>query len=58
MNPPGAPRTEAIIAKVPVERLGTPDDIADAVAFFTSERAGFVTGQVLYVCGGMTIGSV
>lgn len=58
VNPPGAPRTEAIIAKVPVERLGTPDDIADAVAFFTSERAGFVTGQVLYVCGGMTIGSV
>lgn len=58
VNPPGDPRTEAIIAKVPVERLGTPDDIADAVSFFVSDRAGFVTGQVLYVCGGMTIGSV
>tara|TARA_R110002020_G_scaffold77099_1_gene194883 strand:+ start:191 stop:904 length:714 start_codon:yes stop_codon:yes gene_type:complete len=58
VNPPGDPRTEAIISKVPVERLGTPDDIADAVSFFASDRAGFVTGQVLYVCGGMTIGSV
>jgi 3-oxoacyl-[acyl-carrier protein] reductase len=58
VNPPGDPRTLEIINKVPVERLGTPDDIADAVSFFASDRAGFVTGQVLYVCGGMTIGSV
>ena len=43
---------------MPVARLGTPDDVADAVSFFLSDRAGFVTGQVLYVCGGMTIGSV
>ena len=58
VNPPDDPRTAAIIAKVPVERLGTPDDIADAISFFASDRSGFVTGQVLYVCGGMTIGSV
>ncbi len=58
VNPPGDPRTLEIIGKVPVERLGTPDDIADAVSFFVSNRAGFVTGQVLYVCGGLTIGSV
>jgi NAD(P)-dependent dehydrogenase (short-subunit alcohol dehydrogenase family) len=58
VNPPGDPRTEAIIAKVPVRRLGKPEDIADAVSFMCSDRAGFVTGQVLYVCGGMTIGSV
>lgn len=57
-NPPGDPRTEAIIAKVPVRRLGTPEDVADAVSFLCREQAGFVTGQVLYVCGGMTIGSV
>ena len=57
VNPPGDPRTEAIIRAVPVTRLGTPDDVADAVSFFLSDRAGFVTGQVLYVCGGMTIGS-
>ncbi len=57
-NPPDDPRTRAILERVPVKRLGTPDDIADAVSFFASDRAGFVTGQVLYVCGGMTIGSV
>ncbi|WP_428511978.1 SDR family NAD(P)-dependent oxidoreductase [Roseovarius sp.] len=58
VNPPGDPRTEKIIATVPMKRTGTPEDVADAVSFFCSERAGFVTGQVLYVCGGMTIGSV
>ncbi|MFX0541575.1 SDR family oxidoreductase [Roseovarius sp. S4756] len=58
VNPPGDPRTEAIIAKVPLRKLGQPKDIADAVSFLCSDRAGFVTGQVLYVCGGMTIGSV
>ncbi|MGK7752228.1 MULTISPECIES: SDR family NAD(P)-dependent oxidoreductase [unclassified Roseovarius] len=58
VNPPGDPRTEKIIATVPMKRTGTPQDVADAVSFFCSERAGFVTGQVLYVCGGMTIGSV
>jgi NAD(P)-dependent dehydrogenase (short-subunit alcohol dehydrogenase family) len=55
-NPPDSPRTQAIIDGIPVRRLGTPADIAHAVAFFMSEAASFVTGQVLYVCGGMTIG--
>lgn len=56
VNPADSPRTKAIIEGVPVGRLGTPADIAHAVAFFADERAGFVTGQVLYVCGGMTAG--
>lgn len=55
-NPADSPRTRAIIEGVPVGRLGTPADIAHAVAFFADPRAGFVTGQVLYVCGGMTAG--
>lgn len=55
-NPPDAPRTKAIINSVPVKRVGTPDDVAQAVSFFLDERSGFVTGQVLYVCGGMTVG--
>ena len=37
---------------IPVRRPGAPDDIANAVSFFTDERAGFVSGQVLYVAGG------
>lgn len=57
VNPPGDPRTQAIIDRVPVGRLGTPEDVAEAVGYLASDRAGFVTGQVLYVCGGLTIGS-
>jgi NAD(P)-dependent dehydrogenase (short-subunit alcohol dehydrogenase family) len=56
-NPPGDPRTEAIIESVPVKRVGTPDDVANAAWFFLDDRAGFVTGQVLYVCGGITVGT-
>lgn len=55
-NPPDSPRTQAIIDSIPVRRLGIPDDIAQAAAFFLDARSGFVTGQVLYVCGGMTVG--
>ncbi len=56
VNPPESPKTRAIIERVPVKRLGTPEDIAHAAAYFLEARAGFVTGQVLYVCGGMTVG--
>jgi len=38
---------------IPLERLGEPDDIASAVLFFASDDASFVTGQVLYVDGGV-----
>ncbi|MGW2095224.1 3-oxoacyl-ACP reductase FabG [Promicromonospora sukumoe] len=37
---------------VPVGRVGQPEDIANAVAFFCAEQSGFVSGQVLYVAGG------
>ena len=40
---------------VPMKRLGTPEDIGPAVAFFASEGAGFVTGQTLSVSGGLTM---
>ena len=56
VNPPGEPRTEEIIRAVPVRRMGTPDDIAHAVAFLLDERAGFITGQNVNLCGGMTVG--
>jgi NAD(P)-dependent dehydrogenase (short-subunit alcohol dehydrogenase family) len=57
VNPADSPRTKAIIEGIPVKRLGTPEDIAHAVASLLDERAGFITGQVLYVCGGMTVGN-
>ncbi|WP_086741384.1 SDR family oxidoreductase, partial [Streptomyces glaucescens] len=42
----------AAASMIPVQRVGEPDDIANAIAFFTGEAAGFVSGQVLYVAGG------
>jgi 3-oxoacyl-[acyl-carrier protein] reductase len=42
----------AAASQIPVQRVGVPDDVAGAIAFFTSDAAGFVSGQVLYVAGG------
>ena len=57
-NPPGSPKTEAILKSVPLGRVGQPEDIASAVAFLASDEAGFITGQTIFVCGGLTIGAV
>ena len=47
------------IAKgVPVGRIGTPNDIAKAAAFFLDEASSFVTGQTLFVCGGASLGGL
>ena len=43
---------------IPVKRLGTPEDVARAVDFFADAGSGFVTGQVLYVCGGASVGTL
>lgn len=46
---------EALAKAVPMGRIGKPDDVAAAIAFFCSEQAGYVTGQVLSVSGGLTM---
>ena len=51
---PEAART-ALLASIPMARLGQPEDVARAVAFFASEHAGYITGQVLCVDGGMAV---
>ena len=47
---------KAIVAAIPLGRIGTPADVAAAVAFFISDEASFITGQVLHVCGGLSVG--
>lgn len=56
-TPPGSPQREAFMKGVPMGRIGRPEEVAAAVAYFLSEAAGFTTGQTLYVCGGMSITS-
>lgn len=49
---------EATAARIPVGRIGVPDDVARAVMFFVAPENGFVTGQSLYVCGGTSVGGI
>lgn len=46
---------DGVLSMMAVKRLGTPDDIATAVAYATSDEAGFLTGQVICVDGGLTM---
>ena len=48
---------ERLKKSVPVQRIGTPDDIAHAVLFFAQREASYITGQTLYVCGGRSLSS-
>lgn len=57
-NPADAPQTRRIIDSIAVKRLGTAEDVARATLFFLDRDNGFVTGQVLYVCGGASLGSI
>ncbi len=54
----GSPQVERIAQAIPVKRLGQADDVARAVMFFADRQNGFVTGQVLYVCGGTSVGTL
>ena len=56
--PADSERERKLAEAIPVKRLGTPEDVARAVGFFISPENSFVTGQVLYVCGGASVGSV
>ena len=55
-NAPDSDYTRELMARIPMGRMGTPEDVANAVSFFADAKAGFVTGQTMFVCGGVTVG--
>ena len=54
-NPPGSESRDTLLQSVPMQRMGEPEEVADLVQFLLSERAGFITGQTIFVCGGSSI---
>ncbi|MBE3577365.1 MAG: 3-oxoacyl-[acyl-carrier-protein] reductase [Limnochordales bacterium] len=51
-----ADRRQALVANIPMQREGTPEEVAHAVGFFASPASSYITGQVLAVDGGLAIG--
>lgn len=56
--PADSPKVAELAARLPVRRLGQAEDVARAVGFFAAPENSFVTGQVLYVCGGTSLGGL
>ncbi len=57
-NPPSEAYQKAFIEQTALGRTGTPQDIAEAVAFLASPQAGYITGQALFVDGGYSAGKL
>ncbi len=55
-NPEDSEQTRELKAAVPMSRIGKPQEVAHMVAMLFDPLAGYTTGQVLYVCGGLSIG--
>ncbi len=54
-SPPEEPRTQAMMKSIPLQRVVEPSEVAHAVAFLMDSRAGTITGQTLFVDGGLSI---
>lgn len=56
MNPNGSDRRARMVSEIPVGRMGRPEDVGRAILFFLDPVNSYVTGQTLYVCGGLSAG--
>lgn len=56
--PKGSEREQALADNLPVRRIGESEDVTRAVMFFAAPEASFITGQVLFVCGGASLGGI
>ncbi|MFT5394575.1 MAG: 3-oxoacyl-[acyl-carrier protein] reductase [Gammaproteobacteria bacterium] len=56
LYPVGSNERAAYLPTIPVGRFGTPEDVAHVASFFLNDHSGFITGQILYSCGGLTVG--
>ena len=52
------PKTKAIIDGIPLRRMGQPEDVANLISFLASDESSFITGQAIFICGGLTVGLV
>jgi 3-oxoacyl-[acyl-carrier protein] reductase len=56
VNPENSPKTRAILNGIPLKRVGQPEDVANLASFLASDEASFITGQAIFICGGLTAG--
>ncbi len=58
VNPENSPKTRAILNGIPLKRMGQPEDVANLASFLASDEASFITGQAIFICGGLTVGMI
>jgi NAD(P)-dependent dehydrogenase (short-subunit alcohol dehydrogenase family) len=56
-NPENSEKTVMLINSIPLKRMGTPEEVANLISFLSSDEASFITGQTIFICGGMTVGA-
>lgn len=56
--PEGSDVSKALAGMIPVRRIGIPDDVARATMFFLDPKNSYISGQLLFVCGGSSVGSL
>jgi len=55
VNPADSETTKKLIHAIPLQRLGEPEDIANTITFFSSDEASYITGQSVFICGGLSV---